>query len=129
MIKATVDKWHSLLKQGNVQELDSIIADNAVFHSPILHKPQAGKALTQMYLSAAFFVFYNNTFTYVREIVGETDAVLEFQVEIDGIIVNGIDMIKCDNAGKIIDFKVMIRPLKAVHLIQQKMLGMLEKMK
>ncbi len=129
MIQTTIDKWHQLLKQGNVQELDSILADNAVFHSPILHKPQLGKALTQMYLSAAFWVLYNPTFIYVREVISDNDAILEFQVVIDGIIVNGVDMIKCDNDGKIIDFKVMIRPLKAVHLIQQKMLEMLDKMK
>lgn len=129
MIKSTVLTWHQLLKSGNSAGLDSLLAENAVFHSPILHKPQVGKALTTMYLSAAFMVFYNDTFTYIREVMAGNDAVLEFQVEIDGIIVNGVDMIKCDDAGKITDFKVMIRPLKAVHLIQQKMLEMLERMK
>ncbi len=129
MIKSTVHTWHNLLTSGDIVGLDSLLAENAVFHSPILHKPQVGKALTHMYLSAAFIVFYNDTFTYVREVVADNDAVLEFQVEIDGIIVNGVDMIKCDDTGKIIDFKVMIRPLKAVHLIQQKMLDMLERMK
>lgn len=129
MIKNTVHTWHNILTSGDTVGLDSLLADNAVFHSPILHKPQVGKALTHMYLSAAFIVFYNDTFTYVREVVAENDAVLEFQVDIDGIIVNGVDMIKCDDEGKIIDFKVMIRPLKAVHLIQQKMLEMLERMK
>ena len=129
MIKTTIAHWHNLLKSGNAAGLDSLLADNAVFHSPIVHTPQYGKALTQIYLSAAFMVFYNDTFTYVREVIGERDAVLEFQVEIDSILVNGVDMIKCDDEGKIIEFKVMVRPLKAVNLIHQKMMLMLERMK
>ena len=129
MIKTTIAHWHNLLENGNAAGLDTLLADNAVFHSPIVHTPQYGKALTKMYLSAAFMVLYNDTFTYVREVVGERDAVLEFEVEIDGIKVNGVDMIKCDDEGKIVDFKVMVRPLKAVNLIHQKMMAMLEKMK
>ena len=129
MIKTTIAHWHNLLESGNAAGLDSLLADNAVFHSPIVHTPQYGKALTHIYLSAAFLVFYNDTFTYMREVIGERDAVLEFQVEIDGILVNGVDMIKCDDEGKIIEFKVMVRPLKAVNLIHQKMMLMLEKMK
>ena len=129
MIKTTIAHWHNLLESGNAAGLDSLLADNAVFHSPIVHTPQYGKALTQLYLSAAFMVFYNDTFTYVREVIGERDAVLEFQVEIDGILVNGVDMIKCDDEGKIIEFKVMVRPLKAVNLIHQKMMVMLERVK
>ncbi len=129
MIKTTIAHWHNLLENGNAAGLDTLLADNAVFHSPIVHTPQYGKALTQIYLSAAFMVLYNDTFKYVREVVGEKDAVLEFQVEIDGIEVNGVDMIKCDENGKIVDFKVMVRPLKAVNLIHQKMMAMLEGMK
>ena len=129
MIHSTIAHWHNLLENGNAAGLDALLADNAVFHSPIVHTPQYGKALTKMYLSAAFMVLYNDTFTYVREVVGERDAVLEFEVEIDGIKVNGVDMIKCDDEGKIVDFKVMVRPLKAVNLIHQKMMAMLEKMK
>ncbi len=129
MIKETIATWHQLITAGNAAGLDDLIAENAVFHSPIVHSPQVGKAITTMYLSAAFMVFYNETFKYVRELVTENDAVLEFQVEIDGILVNGVDMIRCDDSGKIIDFKVMVRPLKAVNLIHQKMMLMLEKMK
>ncbi len=81
-----------------------------------------------MYLSAALTVFYNSTFKYVREVVSGQDAVLEFQVVIDNIIVNGVDIFTCDENEQIIDFKVMLRPLKAVHLIQQKMMAMLESM-
>jgi hypothetical protein len=91
-----------------------------------VHTPQAGKALTRAYLAAAFGVFGNESFHYVREVVGERDAVLEFDVDIDGIRVNGVDMIRWNDEGKIVDFKVMLRPLKAVNLIHQKMAAMLQ---
>ena len=68
----------------------------------------------------------NESFRYVREVVGERDAVLEFQVEIDGIVVNGVDMIRWDDDGRIVDFKVMLRPLKAINLIHQRMAAMLQ---
>jgi len=122
----TIDTWHNLFKTRNPKGLDALLADDVVFHSPVLHKPQAGKALTTMYLTAAFHVFFNDTFHYVREVIGENDAVLEFTVEIDGVTVNGVDMIRWDSAGRIIDFKVMLRPLKAINLIQQKMMEMLK---
>ena len=125
----TIATWHQLVADRNVSGLGSILADNAVFHSPIVHAPQAGKAVTQQYLTAAFSVFFNETFRYVREIVGGRDAVLEFQVEIEGVTVNGVDMLKWDEEGKIIEFKVMLRPLKAVNLIHQKMAAMLQAMK
>ena len=71
-------------------------------------------------------MFLNESFRYVRELTGPRDAVLEFQVEIDGINVNGVDMIKWDDEGKIVEFKVLIRPLKAINLIHQKMAAMLQ---
>lgn len=129
MIKNTIATWHKILKNGDTTALDTLIADNVLFHSPIVHTPQVGKALTKMYLSAAFIVFYNDTFKYVRELMTDNDAVLEFQVEIDGILVNGVDMIRCNDKGEIIDFKVMIRPLKAVNLIHLKMMEILDSMK
>jgi len=92
-----------------------------------VHTPQVGKPLTRLYLAAAFQVFFNESFRYVREIAGPRDAALEFQVEIDGIAVNGIDLIKWNDADRIVEFKVMIRPLKAINLIHQKMAAMLQK--
>jgi len=118
--------WHELLKTRNAKGLDAILADNAVFHSPVVHSPQVGKAITAQYLSAAFHVFGNDSFRYVREVSGPRDAVLEFQVEIDGIGVNGVDMLKWNDQGNIVEFKVMIRPLKAINLIHQKMAAMLQ---
>ena len=79
-----------------------------------------------MYLSAALHVFLNPTFRYAREIVGATDAMLEFDTEIDGILVNGVDIIRWNEAGQIVDFKVMLRPLKAINLIHQKMAALLQ---
>ena len=122
----TIEKWHELVADPDTVALDEILAEDVVFHSPVVHTPQAGKALTKMYLSAAFQVLANDTFSYVRQIVSETDAVLEFEVEIDGLLVNGVDMIRWDEYGKISDFKVMLRPLKAIDLIHRKMAELLK---
>ena len=121
----TVAVWHQIVMQQNPAGLGDLLADEVVFHSPVVHTPQAGKPLTTLYLTAAFRVFYNDSFRYVREVVGSRDAVLEFEVEIDGIKVNGVDMMEWNGDGKIVDFKVMLRPLKAVNLIHQKMGAML----
>lgn len=125
----TISTWHGLVASRNTRGLDALLADDVVFHSPVVHTPQVGKAVTVMYLSAAFHVFFNETFRYVREVAGPRDAVLEFQVEIDGIGVNGVDMITWDDDGRIVEFKVLIRPLKAVNLIHQKMAAMLQERK
>ena len=106
--------------------MENLLADDAVFHSPIVHTPQRGKDVTALYLSAAFQVLVNDSFHYVREVEGANDAVLEFAVVIDGVQVNGVDMIRWNAEGKITDFKVMLRPLKAINLIHQKMAEMLE---
>jgi hypothetical protein len=119
--------WHELVRTRDGRGLDTLLADDVVFHSPVVHTPQVGKAITARYLTAAFHVFFNESFRYVREIVGPHDAALEFQVEIDGIAVNGIDLIKWNDAGRIVEFKVLIRPLKAINLIHQKMAALLQK--
>jgi hypothetical protein len=126
MTIATLSTWHELVESRNARGLDSLLADNVVFHSPVVHAPQVGKAIAIQYLSAAFHVFFNKSFKYVREVTGPSDAVLEFQVEIDGLSVNGVDMLKWDAEGRIVDFKVLIRPLKAINLIHQKMAAMLQ---
>jgi hypothetical protein len=121
--------WHRLVRTHDAAGLNDLLAEDAVFHSPVVHAPQRGRALTAMYLSAAFQVFFGESFRYVREIVGESDALLEFETEIDGIVVNGVDLIKWNPAGQISDFKVMIRPLKAINLIHQRMAAMLDSLK
>jgi hypothetical protein len=123
----TIEIWHRLVKARDVSGLDELLADEAVFYSPVVHTPQIGKAITKKYLAAAFHVFFNESFRYVRELAGDRDAVLEFQVELDGISINGVDMIQWNDEGKITEFKVMLRPLKAVNLIHQKMAAMLER--
>jgi hypothetical protein len=127
MIENTVKAWHELLKSKNPDDLSKILADDVVFHSPVVHTPQEGKDITTLYLTAALYVFVNDTFNYVREVVSETDAVLEFETVIDGITINGVDMIHWDENGQISSFKVMLRPLKAINLIHKMMGEMLEK--
>jgi len=118
--------WHRLVDERNVAALDSLLSDQVVFYSPIVFKPQPGKAITVQFLSAALHVLVNDSFRYVREIVGNRDAVLEFAVEINGIVVNGVDMIRWDDTGRIVEFKVMLRPLMAIQLIHQKMAALLQ---
>ena len=122
----TLAAWHQLVRDRDPRALDALLSDRVVFHSPVVHTPQAGKAVTMQYLAAALRVFFNASFRYVREIAGSRDAMLEFQVEIDGISVNGVDIMKWDDDGRIVEFKVMLRPLKAVNLIHQKMGAMLQ---
>lgn len=126
MVSGPIEMWHRLVEKRDAQGLDALLADEAVFYSPVVHTPQVGKAITKKYLAAAFQVFFNETFRYVRELQAERDAVLEFEVILDGISVNGVDMIKWNDAGRISEFKVMLRPLKAVNLIHQKMAEMLQ---
>jgi hypothetical protein len=125
MQSTVVKSWHNIVRTRDASGLSDLLADDVVFYSPVVHTPQVGKALTTMFLSAALNVFCNDSFRYVREVVSERDAVLEFEAEIDGIIVNGVDMIRWNDDGRIIEFKVMLRPLKAINLIHQKMGEML----
>lgn len=127
MTSVALETWHNIVRTRDASGLDKLLADDVVFYSPVVHTPQVGKAITTMYLTAAVHVFGNESFKYVREIVGERDAVLEFETEIDGIVINGVDMIKWNEDGQITEFKVMIRPLKAVNLIHQKMGEMLKR--
>ncbi|MEO5812683.1 MAG: nuclear transport factor 2 family protein [Rhodanobacter sp.] len=120
-----IETWHGLVKSHNASGLDSLLADDAIFFSPIVHTPQYGKSLTKSYLMAAFQVFSGPSFRYVREILGPTDAMLEFETEINGILINGVDIIKWNGAGKIVEFKVMIRPLKAINLVHERVAAML----
>ena len=121
--------WHRVALSKDVAEIGKILHDDCVFESPVVHTPQAGKAITAQYLAAAGHTLGNDTFRYVGEWHRENSAILEFTAEIDGIKINGIDMITCDDEGLITHFKVMVRPLKAVNMLHQKMAAMLEKMK
>ncbi len=129
MIENTIATWHKLIATRDAAGLDDILAQNVVFHSPVVHTPQAGKPITKLYLTAALHVLNNDTFKYLREIISGNNAVLEFQTIIDGISINGVDMITWGEDGRITDFKVMLRPLKAVNLVHKMMGDMLQKMK
>lgn len=124
-----LQQWHQLLKERNPAQLQEILADNVILHSPVIHRNIEGKAMVSMYLTAALHTFANESFTYDRQFMADNAAVLEFSTEIDGIHVNGIDMITWNDEGKIVDFKVMVRPLKAINLINDKMTALLEKYK
>ncbi len=128
MIRDTIEKWHKLLESKDVAALDEILHDDVVFHSPVVHTPQKGKQITTLYLAAAFNTLNGDDFKYLREVIGDRDAVLEFQTVIDGITLNGVDMISCDENGLITDFKVMVRPLKAITKIHEKMGEMLQQL-
>lgn len=128
MMPSALQAWHSVIKDRDEAALDRLLADEVVFHSPVVHTPQVGKAVTSQYLKAAMHVLGGPGFHYVREVWSETDAVLEFVNVIDGITLNGIDMIRWNGEGKIVDFKVMVRPLKAVNMLHQKMAEMLQTM-
>ncbi len=129
MIKNTVEAWHKILETKDAAGLDNILSENVVFHSPVVHKPQEGKEITKIYLGAALYVFANDSFKYLREVISGNNAFLEFSTVIEGITVNGVDMITWGADGRIIDFKVMVRPLKAINLIHRMMGEMLQKMK
>ncbi|QYJ07308.1 nuclear transport factor 2 family protein [Qipengyuania flava] len=123
-------RWHEVIENGSTpEELAGIIHEDAVFHSPVVHTPQEGRAIVVAYLSAAGNTLGNDSFQYLRELVDGENAMLEFQTEMDGIHVNGIDLIRFDEDGMITDFKVMVRPLKAVNKVWEQMGAMLEKMK
>jgi hypothetical protein len=125
-VNDAIEEWHRIVRERDADALDRLLADDVVFHSPVVHTPQRGRPITTMYLAAAVAVFGNDTFRYVREFRGTREAVLEFVVTIDGIEVNGVDMIRWNDVGRIVDFKVMLRPLKAINLIHQKMGALLQ---
>jgi len=126
MTETTLETWHRLVRTQDPSGLNALLAEDAVFYSPVVHTPQRGRKLAAWYLGAAFSVFFNPTFRYVREVTGPSDAVLEFETEIDGVLVNGVDLIKWNDTGQIIEFKVMLRPLKAINVIHQRMAAVLQ---
>jgi hypothetical protein len=128
MNEHTVARWHEIVARRDPLELDEFMADDVVFFSPVVHKPQQGKLLATLYLAAAFKVFFNDSFRYVRQIIGANDAMLEFETTIDAVVVNGVDIIRWNDDGKVTEFKVMVRPLKAINLVRERMATMLQAM-
>ena len=123
----TLETWHEIARQRDADRLDEILAEDCVFYSPVVHTPQRGRDLTRWYLQGAMHVF-NDSFHYVKEVVTSDHAVLEFECEVDGILVNGVDIISFNPEGKISEFKVMVRPLKGINMLHAPMKEMLEKL-
>ena len=111
---------------GDLALLAELLADDVVFHSPVVHTPQVGKAKVMAYLGAASQTLGNGSFRYTRELVDGDHVLLEFTTEMDGILVNGIDLITFGADHKIHDFKVMVRPLKAVNKVWEAMVKQLQ---
>lgn len=129
MIPKVIAQWHQIADQKNISLLDEILADDAKMHSPVVHTVQEGKDITKMYLACAAITLGNSSFKYVREVYDEGFALLEFTTVLEGIEVNGVDMISWNSDNKITDFKVMIRPLKAINAVHKAMGEALMKMK
>ncbi len=124
----TMQVWHEIVQNQSLERLDEVLAQDCVFYSPVVHTPQQGRELTKLYLSGALMVF-NDSFRYVKQVVTAEHAVLEFECKIDGILINGVDILTFNAEGKIEEFKVMVRPLKAMNLLHAKMRDMLEQIK
>jgi hypothetical protein len=124
--KNLIHKWHEVVNSDDLDSLGNLIAEGAVFSSPVVFTPMEGKEITMMYLHAAGQSFNMEKFKYTKEIHDGMNSVLEFETYIDDISVNGVDMIEWNEDGKISNFKVMIRPFKAVQKVQEKMVEALE---
>ena len=139
MIKENIKKWHDHIKGEFPVGFDELLADDVIFYSPIVFSPQKGKDLTALYLMAAGNTFggdqskdgtlQESSFKYTKEVLDGNQAILEFETQIDGKYVNGVDIITFNDEGKISEFKVMIRPLQAVNIIHEKMQEMLKQFK
>ena len=140
MIKPVIDKWHAHLRGELPGGLDELLDDDVVFYSPIVFTPQQGKAITKLYLEAAGQTLPGERpegadvsagsggFRYTKQVLAGDTAVLEFETSVEGKYVNGVDIIRCDDEGRIVEFRVMIRPLQAVNLVHEQMRAMLETM-
>ena len=140
MIEHVVAQWHAYLSGDLPGGLDQLLDDDVVFYSPIVFTPQRGKEITGLYLRAAAQTFAGNDasntrepetgqrFHYTKSVLAEDTAVLEFETTMKGKYVNGVDIIRCNDEGRIIEFRVMIRPLQAVNLVHQQMAAMLDSM-
>ena len=139
MIHDVIERWHLHMRGQLPGGLDELLDDDVVFYSPIVFTPRAGKAITTLYLSAAGQTLpgektsstgdSSKGFRYTKQVLSGDTAVLEFETTVEGKYVNGVDIIRCNDAGKIVEFRVMIRPLQAINLVHRQMGEMLEKMK
>lgn len=120
-VPQTIERWHHIALENRPDDLKGILAPDCVFESPVVHTPQQGAAIVEAYLRGALKVLNTDHFRYGGEWYGDTSAVLEFFSEIDGVKINGVDIISWNAAGQITHFKVMVRPLKAINKLHEKM--------
>lgn len=123
-----LEEWHEVVATGDQNRLDLLLADDVVFYSPVVFSPQRGRTLTTMYLLGASMALKDG-FVYKKQIINGLNGVLEFKCEIDGITVEGVDIIELNKEGKVVSFKVMVRPLKAMQKVHEKMGELLQMMK
>lgn len=121
-----VTAWHEAVAKSDLTAFEALVNDDAVFESPALHKPQVGKAMVSMYLRGALLVLNNGTFRYVEEWISERSAVLEFEATVDGMHLNGVDIIRWDESDRVTSFKVMIRPFKGLGALMAAMKKLLD---
>lgn len=140
MIDQVIERWHSHMRGELPGGLDELLDDDVVFYSPVVYTPQEGKAITKLYLQAAGQALPGDgggdsgsgsdsgRFRYTKKVLAGDTAVLEFETTVGGKYVNGVDIIRCNDEGRIVEFRVMLRPLQAVNVVHQQMKAMLESM-
>ena len=128
MIEQVIEKWHGFVTGATTQGLEELLADDVDFFSPIVFTPQRGKEVTALYLMAASRTLGQGGFRYTKQLLSGDTAMLEFETTLDGTYVNGIDIIRVDESGLIVEFRVMVRPLKAVNAVHAAMGAMLASM-
>jgi ketosteroid isomerase-like protein len=125
-MEAGLQRWHRVVEEQDAALLAELLTEDAVFVSPVLHRPVAGRDMVILYLTGAMHVLgVGSDFRYVREVASGDTAVLEFETEVDGLIVNGVDMIRFTDDGLITEFKVMLRPLSGIHAVKERMAALL----
>lgn len=143
-IHAVVGRWLSHLGHPSAEQLEAMVDEGCTFYSPIVYTPQEGRALTVMYLAAAAVALpgepaeegqaggaaegSSGGFRYTKQVLDGYTAVLEFETTVDGRYVNGVDIITCNDEGRITEFRVMVRPLQAVNAVHAQMKAQLERM-
>jgi ketosteroid isomerase-like protein len=131
-IETVIDRWHGFMRGEEPNALDELLADDVVFYSPVVYTPQQGKGITTVYLQAAAVALPGDggdgAFRYTKQVLAGDTAVLEFETTVNGKYVNGVDIIRCNADGHIVEFRVMIRPLQAVNAVHEQMRAQLETM-
>ncbi len=121
MIEDVIARWHRYLGGELPGGLGDLLADDVVFYSPVVHTPQRGRPVTTQYLEAAAQTLAGGDFRYTKEVLSGDIAVLEFETSVEGRYVNGVDIIRCDDTGRIVEFRVMMRPLQGIQAVHEQM--------